>query len=63
MWDTLKTFNDSLALVMVAAIFGLWVVQGLGLITLPGEVVGATIAGLTLILQFYFRKRPSENGD
>jgi hypothetical protein len=35
----------------------LWILNGLGAIQLPGEVVGATIAIETLIFQFYFRKK------
>ena len=35
----------------------LWILNGLGLITLPAEVIGATIAIETLIFNFFFRKR------
>lgn len=52
-------FNNLLALlVLIIIIPGLWVVTGLGVISLPGEVIGATIAGWTLVLQFFFRKAP-----
>jgi len=50
--------NDRLAQgVLFGVIPTLWVLAGLALIRLPGEVIGATIAGWTLILQYYFRKK------
>jgi len=55
----LKSANDVLALaLLIFVIPGLWVAHGRGLITLPGEVLGGTIAAWTLVLQYYFRKRP-----
>ena len=54
-------FNNKLALVVIGAIIALWVVQGLGVITLAGEIVGATIAAFTLVVQYYFRKKPEES--
>lgn len=57
-----KTWNDQLSLVLMLAIIGLWVAVGFGL-TLPGEVIGATISAFTLVAFFYFRKAPpSSNG-
>ena len=54
------TFNDRLALCLAVIIIpGLWVVHGLGKVTLPGEVLGATIAIETLIAQYYWRKAPT----
>ena len=56
-----KKFNDLLALAVVAGVIpGLWIANGVGLISLPGEVVGATIMAWGLILQYYFRKKPAE---
>ena len=56
----LKNFRDLLAiLVGVIVLPGIWVGQGLSILTLPGEVIGATIAIETLIAQFYWRKKPS----
>jgi hypothetical protein len=53
----LKNHRDLLSvLIGIVLIGGLWIVNGRGIITLPGEVVGATIAAFTLIVQFYFRK-------
>ena len=50
-------FRNLMALLIAVVIFpGIWVVQGLGWLALPGEVIGMTIAGETLILQFYWRK-------
>ena len=51
-------FNDLLALVLVVLIIGLWVAQGLGVVNLLGEIIGASIAVITLIAQYYFRKAP-----
>lgn len=54
----IKNFRNLLALLTGVIVFpGLWALNGLGLIALPGEVLGATIAIETLIAQFYFRKK------
>ena len=37
----------------------IWLSQGYGIIELPGEVIGATIAVWALVFQFYFRKKGS----
>lgn len=56
----LKHFRDLLAILIGVIVFpGIWVGQGLGWLQLPGEVIGMTIAGETLLLQFYFRKKPT----
>jgi len=56
-----KNYRDYLALFLGVLVFpGMWAAQGLGLLSLPGEVVGATIAIETLIGQFYFRKATTE---
>jgi len=53
----IKNFRNLLALLIAVIVFpAVWVMQGLGMLTLPGEVIGATIAVETLIAQFYFRK-------
>lgn len=55
------TFNNILALLaLIILIPGLWFCNGLGVIQLPGEILGATIAVWTLIFQFYYRKLKSE---
>lgn len=57
----IKKFNDLLALLTIVAIIpGLWVAAGLNALTLPGEIIGATIMGWTLVLQYYFRRKPPE---
>ena len=57
----IKKFRDLLALItLVAVIPGLWIATGRGYLTLPGEVIGATIMAWGLLLQFYFRKRTME---
>ncbi|HEY4712133.1 MAG TPA: hypothetical protein VIH69_05605 [Dehalococcoidia bacterium] len=56
-----KDFNDYLALILMFVIPLLWVFQGLTWITLEGEIIGATIMGWTLVLQFYYRKRKDES--
>lgn len=53
----IKTFRNLLALVLMLIIVAMWIVQGLGIIAMPGEVVGASIAVWTLVAQFYFRKK------
>ncbi|OBW62936.1 MAG: hypothetical protein A9183_00745 [Dehalococcoides mccartyi] len=55
-----KTFNDRIALVLVLLIPVLWIVNTW--IQMPGEVLGATIASWTLVLQYYFRKKPDTGG-
>ena len=53
----IKNFRNLLALLVGVVIFpAIWIMQGLGMLTLPGEVIGATIAIETLIAQFYWRK-------
>ena len=55
----LKKFNDLLAILLgVVVIPAIWIVHGLGFLTMPGEVIGATIAVFTLVAQYYFRKSP-----
>ena len=54
-----KTWNDVLALLLILIIPGLWVGQGIKLLDLPGEVVGASLVGWTLVIQFYFRRAPN----
>ena len=55
--------RDLLSLLVGVLVFpGIWVAQGLGTLALSGEVLGATIAIETLIAQFYFRKKPSNEG-
>ena len=55
----IKQFNDLLALItLIVIIPGMWVADGLGLLEINGAVIGATIMGWTLVLQYYFRRKP-----
>lgn len=57
----IKGINDLLALLIIVLVFpALWVLDGRGVISLPGEVLGATIAAFTLIVQYYFRKKAGD---
>lgn len=58
-----KNWNDLLALLLLIIIPGLWVGMGLKLLSLSGEIVGASIMGWTLVLQYYFRKSPNGGTD
>jgi hypothetical protein len=37
----------------------MWILTGLKLLELPAEVTGALIVTWTLLIQYYFRKKPS----
>ncbi len=53
-------FRDILAILLgIVVIPSIWVLQGMGILTIAGEVIGATIAIETLIAQFYWRKAQS----
>ncbi len=53
--------NDIIALLLLSIIIpGIWIEEGVGKLELPGEIIGATIAGWTIILQYYFRKARTE---
>jgi len=55
-----KNHRDLLSVLLgVVVLPSIWAFQGLGMVALPGEVIGATIAIETLIAQFYFRKATS----
>ena len=57
----LKNQRDLLSILLgVLVLPAVWILQGLSIITLPGEVIGASIAIETLIAQFYFRKATGE---
>ncbi len=49
-----KTFNDRLAFITVLVIVALWLAHRW--LSLPNEVIGATILQFGLIMQHYFRK-------
>ena len=53
----IKNFRNLLALLIGVIVFpAVWVLHGLGILNLPGEVLGVTIAIETLVANFYFRK-------
>jgi hypothetical protein len=54
------SFNDSLCLVLIMLIVGMWVLSGLKVIVLPAEVTGALIVTWTILIQYYFRKKKGE---
>ena len=57
----IKNFRNLLALLVAVIVFpAIWIGQGLGMLVLPGEILGATIAIETLIAQFYWRKANTE---
>ena len=57
----IKGTNDIIALALLIIIIpGLWLLDGRGVITLNEQVMGATILGWGLILQYYFRKKLEE---
>jgi hypothetical protein len=56
-----QSFNDLLCLFLIFLIVGFWTLQGLQLLELPAEVTGALIVTWTLLVQYYFRKRPNES--
>ena len=51
-------FNHLLAILVIILILAVFIVQGFGVIELPGEVTGALIASFTLVIQYFFRKAP-----
>ena len=55
----IQNTNDLIALLLLLVVVpALWITQGLGWLAMPGEVIGATIMGWTLVLQYYFRRAP-----
>lgn len=54
-------FNEQLGLVAIVGIPVLWILHGVGVVVLPGEILGGTLAGWMLVLQFFFRKKESES--
>lgn len=50
-----KQFSDRLAIMVLLLIPGLWISNHW--LQMPGEIIGATIATWTLVLNFYFRKK------
>ena len=53
----METRKLILASVVLAAILAQFTAQGLGWLELPGEVIGLEIGSVTMLLQYYFRKK------
>ena len=59
----IKDTNDVIALALLIFIIpGLWILDGTELVDMNPQVMGATIMGWTLVLQYYFRKKIAEKG-
>lgn len=62
-----KKFNDQIALILIVFIVGLWIVdpmiKGYWGSGLPESVIGATVVIITLIAQFYFRRKEPDEGN
>jgi hypothetical protein len=56
-----KNFRNLAFLILAAGVFpALWILTASGVISLPDIVLGATISLETLMVQFYFRKKPAQ---
>jgi hypothetical protein len=53
-----QNYNDFLCLVLIILIAALWILTGLKILELPSEVTGALIVTWTILIQYYFRKKP-----
>jgi len=57
----IKNFRNLLALLIAVILFpGIWVLNGMGIIAVPGEIIGVTVSIETMIAVFYFRKKGEE---
>jgi hypothetical protein len=53
-------FNDVLAIILAAVVIpAIWIAQGYDMVEIPGEINGVLLSGWTLIIQYYFRKKPT----
>ncbi len=55
-----QNWNDVLSIVLLLLIPLIWILNGKGVISIAPEVSGALIVAWTLVIQFYFRKSPTE---
>ena len=55
-------FNDRIALLLLILIPALWILDGFDKVHLGAEVTGALIATWTLVIQYYFRRQPPNEG-
>ena len=56
-----KSWNDQLSLLLIVGIPGLWLAHHW--VPMPPEVIGSTITAWSLVIFFYFRKKPNNGGD
>jgi hypothetical protein len=54
-----QSFNDLLALILIAAIVALWILQGQTVLALRDDTNGALVVLFTLVVQYYFRRAPT----
>ncbi len=59
----LQTFNDLLALILVVGILGIWTLALVMYPDLRPGIIGALGPILTLVVQFYFRRREPTEGE
>lgn len=57
-----QNFNDTVALFLLVVIPAMWILDARGWVTLNREVAGSLIVTWTIIIQYYFRRAPPENG-
>jgi len=53
-----RPWADVLSVLVLVLCLGLWLADGLKLAAINPQVLGGTIAAFTLVIQFYFRKKP-----
>lgn len=53
-------FRDIFAILLTMVTATMWGLTGAGIVDIPGEMLGALIATWTMVVQFYFRKKPDE---
>ena len=57
--NIIKNFRNLLALLVGVVVFpAIWILHGLGIVSMPEAVIGATISIETMVAMFYFRKKP-----
>jgi len=56
----IRRFRDSLAVLVWATCIVIFCLHGSGVVKVPEMVLGALISCMTLVVQFYFRKKPRE---
>jgi len=57
-----QNFNDLLCILLIFLIVLFWVLSGMDIVNLEEQVSGALIVTWTLLIQYYFRRKPPTNG-